>query len=125
AKTAPTPTTPPQEPSKRAPEPVTTVTQTPDVAEVLDTSTAKGAAKAGLGWLTLYTVPKNAAVFDGSTQLGTSPLIRVAIPVGTYRLRVVDPQDPGGTSKLLSVPVRPGELTKLQIRLADLPPYTE
>ncbi|RKH16958.1 serine/threonine protein kinase [Corallococcus sp. CA047B] len=113
------------EPSQRAPEPVTTVTQTPEVAEVLDTSTAKGAKKAGLGWLTLYTVPKNAAVFDGSTQLGTSPLIKLATPAGTYRLRVVDPQDPGGTSKLLSVPIRPGEVTKLQIRLADLPSYTE
>ncbi|MCY1042830.1 protein kinase [Corallococcus sp. bb12-1] len=116
---------PAPEPSQRAPEPVTTVTQTPEVAEVLDTSTAKGAKKAGLGWLTLYTVPKNAAVFDGSTQLGTSPLIKLATPVGTYRLRVVDPQDPGGTSKLLSVPIRPGEVTRLQIRLADLPPYTE
>ncbi|RYZ35683.1 MAG: serine/threonine protein kinase [Myxococcaceae bacterium] len=125
AKTAAPAAKPVPEPSQRAPEPVTTVTQTPEVAEVLDTSTAKGAKKAGLGWLTLYTVPKNAAVFDGSTQLGTSPLIKLATPAGTYRLRVVDPQDPGGTSKLLSVPVRPGEVTKLQIRLADLPPYTE
>ncbi|MBE4751330.1 protein kinase [Corallococcus sp. ZKHCc1 1396] len=125
AKTPAAPVKPKAEPSERPPEPVTTVTQEPEVAEVLDTSTAKGAAKAGLGWLTLYTVPRNAAVFDGSTQLGTSPLIKVATPVGTYRLRVVDPQDPGGTSKLLSVPIRPGEVTKLQIRLADLPPYTE
>ncbi|WP_223633835.1 serine/threonine-protein kinase [Corallococcus sp. EGB] len=107
-----------------APEPITTVTQEAN-PEVLDTSTSKGAAKAGLGWLTLYTVPKNAAVFDGATQLGTSPLSKFPLPVGTYRLRVVDPQDPGGTSKLLSAPIRPGEVTKLQIRLADLPAYAD
>ncbi|GMU01839.1 hypothetical protein KH5H1_59590 [Corallococcus caeni] len=112
------------EPSERAPEPVTTVTQAEN-PEVLDTSTSKGAAKAGLGWLTLYTVPKNAAVFDGATQLGTSPLIKFPLPIGTYRLRVVDPQDPGGTSKLLSAPIRPGEVTKLQIRLVDLPAYAD
>ncbi|WP_431603521.1 protein kinase domain-containing protein [Corallococcus macrosporus] len=122
AKAEPRPAKP--EPSERPPEPVTTVTQAEN-PEVLDTSTAKGAAKAGLGWLTLYTVPKNAAVFDGATQLGTSPLIKFPLPIGTYRLRVVDPQDPGGTSKLLSAPIRPGEVTKLQIRLADLPAYAD
>ncbi|RKH00090.1 serine/threonine protein kinase [Corallococcus carmarthensis] len=122
AKVDPRPAKP--EPSVRPPEPVTTVTQAEN-PEVLDTTTAKGAAKAGLGWLTLYTVPKNAAVFDGATQLGTSPLTKFPLPVGTYRLRVVDPQDPGGTSKLLSAPIRPGEVTKLQIRLADLPAYSD
>ncbi|RKH55241.1 serine/threonine protein kinase, partial [Corallococcus aberystwythensis] len=122
AKAEPRPAKP--EPSERPPEPVTTVTQTEN-PEVLDTSTPQGAAKAGLGWLTIYTVPKNAAVFDGATQLGTSPLTRFPLPIGTYRLRVVDPQDPGGTSKLLSAPIRPGEVTKLQIRLADLPAYSD
>ncbi|NBD09589.1 serine/threonine-protein kinase [Corallococcus silvisoli] len=119
----PTPAAPTVAPP-RVPEPVTTVTQT-EAPEVLDTTTAKGAAKAGLGWLTLYTVPKNAAVFDGATQLGTSPLTKFPLPIGTYRLRIVDPQDPGGTSKLLSAPIRPGEVTKLQIRLADLPAYSD
>ncbi|RKH48510.1 serine/threonine protein kinase [Corallococcus sp. AB050B] len=123
AKAEPRPAKKP-EPSERAPEPVTTVTQEEN-PEVLDTSTTHGAAKAGLGWLTLYTVPRNAAVFDGATQLGTSPLTKFPLPVGTYRLRVVDPQDPGGTSKLLSAPIRPGEVTKLQIRLADLPAYAD
>jgi serine/threonine protein kinase, bacterial len=115
---------PPKPTALAVPEPVTTVTPTQEL-EVIDTSTTKGAAKAGMGWLTLYTVPKYAAVFDGATQLGTSPLVKVPLPIGTYRLRVVDPQDPGGTSKLLSAPVRPGEVTKLQIRLADLPAYSE
>ncbi|MCY1014715.1 protein kinase domain-containing protein [Pyxidicoccus sp. MSG2] len=108
-----------------APEPVTTVTQNPDdVGEVLDTSTPKGAAKAGLGWLTLQTVPR-AAVFDGATQLGTTPLQKMPLPVGTYRLRVVDPTDAEAASRLLSAPVKPGEVTKIQIRLADLPLYKE
>ncbi|MCE9672458.1 protein kinase [Myxococcus stipitatus] len=106
-------------------EPVTTVTQDPDaLAEVMDTTTTKGAAKAGLGWITLYTVPR-AAVFDGSTQLGTTPLQKFPLPVGTYRLRVVDPTSPDAPSKLLAAPVKPGVVTKLQIRLSDLPPYKE
>ncbi|MBZ4416616.1 serine/threonine-protein kinase [Myxococcus sp. RHSTA-1-4] len=106
-------------------EPVTTVTQNPeDLGEVLDTSTPKGAAKAGLGWITLYTVPR-AAVFDGATSLGTTPLQKFPLPVGTYRLRVVDPTDAEAPSRLLSAPVKPGEVTKIQIRLADLPLYKD
>ncbi|MCP3062557.1 protein kinase [Myxococcus sp. K38C18041901] len=106
-------------------EPVTTVTKDPDaLAEVMDTSTPKGAAKAGLGWITLYTVPR-AAVFDGATQLGTTPLLKFPLPVGTYTLRLVDPTSPDGVSRRLSAPVKPGEVTKLQIRLADLPLYKE
>ncbi|NVJ06499.1 protein kinase [Myxococcus sp. AM001] len=122
---------PPREPATRvaeappATEPVTTVTQDPEgMAEVLDTRTAQGAAKAGLGWITLYTVPR-AAVFDGTTQLGTTPLKRFPLPVGVYRLRVVDPTEVAAESRLLSAPIKPGEETKLQIRLADLPPYKE
>ncbi|NMO21464.1 protein kinase [Pyxidicoccus fallax] len=108
-----------------AEEPVTTVTQNPeDMGEVLDTSTPKGAAKAGLGWMTLYTVPP-AAVFDGATSLGTSPLLKFPLPVGTYRLRVVDPTDAEAPSRLLSAPIKPGEVTKIRIRLADLPLYKE
>ncbi|MCP3104293.1 protein kinase [Myxococcus sp. K15C18031901] len=106
-------------------EPVTTVTQDPDaLAEVMDTSTPKGAAKAGLGWISLSTVPR-AAVFDGSTQLGTTPLQKFPLPVGTYRLRVVDPTSPDAPSRLLAAPVKPGEVTKLQVRLSDLPLYKE
>ncbi|MCP3144953.1 serine/threonine-protein kinase [Pyxidicoccus xibeiensis] len=113
------------EPETPAAEPVTTVTQNPEgMGEVLDTSTPKGAAKAGLGWITLHTVPR-AAVFDGSTSLGTTPLLKFPLPVGTYRLRVVDPTDTESASRLLSAPIRPGEVTKIQIRLADLPLYKE
>ncbi|MFP2963564.1 serine/threonine protein kinase, partial [Myxococcus sp. 1LA] len=123
--------TPPASPPPRvasaspAAEPVTTVTQDPEgMAEVLDTSTAKGAAKAGLGWMTLYTVPR-AAVFDGATELGTTPLRKFPLPVGVYRLRVVDPTGVESESRLLSAPIKPGEETKIQIRLADLPLYKE
>ncbi|WP_095958629.1 serine/threonine protein kinase [Corallococcus macrosporus] len=127
----PTPSPPPLQPPPQvaaatpAAEPVTTVSQDPDaLAEVLDTSTAKGAAKAGLGWMTLYTVPR-AAVFDGATELGTTPLKKFPLPVGVYRLRVVDPTGVESVSRLLSAPIKPGEETKIQIRLADLPPYKE
>ncbi|WP_044280843.1 serine/threonine-protein kinase [Myxococcus stipitatus] len=106
-------------------EPVTTVTQDPNaLAEVVDTSSAQGAAKAGMGWITLKTVPQ-AAVFDGSTQLGTTPLNKFPLPVGTYSLRLVDPTNAEAVSRLLSVPINPGKTTPITIRLADLPLYKE
>ncbi|WP_426757408.1 protein kinase domain-containing protein [Myxococcus sp. Y35] len=117
--------TPPVAATRPEDEPVTTVTQDPEgMAEVLDTSTPKGAAKAGLGWVTLYTVPR-AAVFDGATQLGTTPLKKFPLPVGVYRFRVVDPTNAEPESRLLSAPIKPGEETKIQIRLADLPLYKD
>ncbi|HEX8441478.1 serine/threonine protein kinase [Archangium sp.] len=89
--------------------------------EVIDTSTAKGAAKAQLGWLTLYTSPR-AAVFDGDNHLGTTPLKKVALPVDTYRLRVVDPD---GASRMLSAPIKPGQVTEMTVRMSDLPLWQE
>ncbi|QSQ18189.1 serine/threonine-protein kinase [Myxococcus landrumensis] len=106
-------------------EPVTTVTQDPNaLAEVLDTSSAQGAAKAGMGWISLSTVPP-AAVFDGSTQLGTTPLKKFPLPVGTYSLRLVDPTNAEAVDRRLSAPINPGKVTTIQIRLADLPLYKE
>jgi len=85
--------------------------------EIIDTSTVKGAKKAKIGWLTLYTTPR-AAVFDGDTQLGTTPLRKVALPQATYRLVVVDSE---GTNHWLSVPIKPGEVTEMTVRVSDLP----
>jgi serine/threonine-protein kinase len=87
--------------------------------EVIDTRTAKGAAKAELGWLTLRTIPR-AAVFDGENQLGTTPLRKVPLPVDTYRLLVVDPD---GVNKMLSVPIKPGQVTDMTVRISDLPEW--
>jgi serine/threonine-protein kinase len=89
--------------------------------EVIDTRTAKGAAKAEIGWLTLFTVPR-AAVFEGDDQLGTAPLRKVPLPKGTYRLRVVDTE---GASRMLSAPIKPGQLTEMTVRLSDLPYWEE
>jgi serine/threonine-protein kinase len=87
--------------------------------EIIDTRTAKGAAKAELGWLTLRTIPR-AAVFDGENQLGTTPLRKVPLPVDTYRLLVVDPD---GVNKMLSVPIKPGQVTDMTVRISDLPAW--
>jgi serine/threonine-protein kinase len=87
--------------------------------EIIDTRTAKGAAKAELGWLTLRTIPR-AAVFDGENQLGTTPLRKVPLPVDTYRLLVVDPD---GVNKMLSVPIKPGQVTDMTVRISDLPDW--
>ena len=88
---------------------------------MIDTRTAKGAAKAEIGWLTLFTVPR-AAVFEGDDQLGTAPLRKVPLPKGTYRLRVVDTE---GASRMLSAPIKPGQLTEMTVRLSDLPYWEE
>ncbi len=99
--------------------PYTTRDLTPEgQATVLDTRSRQSAAKHGVGWLTLYTVPP-AAVFDGATSLGTSPLIKVPLEEGTYRLRLIDPDS--GEHRVLSTPIRAGQETRLKIRVADLP----
>jgi serine/threonine-protein kinase len=59
-----------------------------EVEVVRDTKSAKNA---DVGYLSLYTVnPSKAAVFDGPTALGTTPLSKVPLEVGTHVLRVVD-----------------------------------
>ncbi|MFL5321710.1 MAG: serine/threonine protein kinase, partial [Myxococcaceae bacterium] len=89
----------------------------PDQVQVLDTRSSKTAKDSGVGWLTLYTVPP-AAVFDGDDQLGTTPLTKIPFPVGVYKLRVIDPD---GTDRILSAPIKAGEVTSMKLRVADLP----
>jgi len=88
---------------------------------VLDTKDPRKMRKAGIGLLTLYTVPR-AAVFDGQTSLGTTPLTKVPLPAGTYRLRVVDPD---GNSRMFSAPVELAKDNKYTIKVSDLPLYAE
>ncbi|HVG59226.1 MAG TPA: protein kinase [Hyalangium sp.] len=105
-----------------AEEPNTTVEENPDgEAVVLDTKDPRKMRKAGIGLLTLYTVPR-AAVFDGQTSLGTTPLTKVPLPAGTYRLRVVDPD---GNSRMFSAPVELAKDNKYTIKVSDLPLYGE
>lgn len=123
---APTPE-PTKAESKRTRKPATTPPANQAAAEppadgepeIIDTRTAKGAAKAALGWLTLRTIPR-AAVFDGENQLGTTPLRKVPLPVDTYRLLVVDPD---GVNKMLSVPIKPGQVTDMTVHISDLPAW--
>ncbi|HYO71200.1 MAG TPA: protein kinase [Archangium sp.] len=115
-------TAPEPKPKATAPAKPATAEAQPPVdgkPEVIDTRTAKGAAKAELGWLTLHTIPR-AAVFDGENQLGTTPLRKVPLPVDTYRLLVVDPD---GVNKMLSVPIKPGQVTDMRVRISDLPEW--
>ena len=90
-------------------------------AEVVDTRSPASMRKAVIGLLTLVTVPP-AAVFDGATSLGTTPLQKLPLQVGTYRLRIVDSE---GNSRLFSAPVELAKEKKYTIRLSDLPPYGE
>jgi serine/threonine-protein kinase len=105
-----------------AAEPNTTVQVNPDgEPEVLDTKDPRKMRKARIGLLTLYTIPR-AAVFDGQTSLGTTPLLKVPLPAGTYRLRVVDPE---GNSRMFSGVVEVAKDNKYTIKVSDLPAYGE
>jgi serine/threonine-protein kinase len=102
--------------------PQTTLDENPDgEAVVLDTSSPRAMKKAGIGLLTLATVPP-AAVFEGQMSLGTTPLRKVPMQAGTYKLRIVD-QD--GVSRLFSAPVELAKEKKYTIRVSDLPLYPE
>jgi serine/threonine protein kinase, bacterial len=111
-------TEPEPRPKPAAPAPPAAEPETDGEPEIIDTRTARGAAKAELGWLTLRTIPR-AAVFDGDNQLGTTPLRKVPLPVDTYRLLVMDPDE--GVNRMLSVPIKPGQVTDMTVRLSDLP----
>ena len=67
----------------------------------------KSAALHDVGYLSLRTVnPSNAAVFDGDSALGSTPLNKVPLDVGIHRLRIID-----GDSKarMLSVSIEVGK----------------
>jgi len=120
--TAPARTVTEPEPKPKTAAPVNQAAAEPPAdgePEIIDTRTAQGAAKAELGWLTLRTIPR-AAVFDGENQLGTTPLRKVPLPVDTYRLLVVDPD---GVNKMLSVPIKPGQVTDMTVHISDLPAW--
>jgi serine/threonine-protein kinase len=104
-----------------AAQPQTTLEDAPSDALVLDTSSPRAMKKAGIGLLTLATVPP-AAVYDGQTSLGTTPLRKVPMQAGTYKLRIVDPE---GVSRLFSAPVGLAKESKYAIKLSDLPLYPE
>jgi serine/threonine protein kinase, bacterial len=122
AGTSPTPPAGKDLESQLARQPETTRELDPEgEAVVLDTSSPKAMAKAGIGLLTLTTVPP-AAVYDGQTLLGTTPLRKVPLQAGTYKLRIVDPD---GVSRLFSAPVELAKEKKYAIRVSDLPIYPE
>ncbi|HEX8705280.1 MAG TPA: protein kinase, partial [Myxococcaceae bacterium] len=117
-----TPGTAPTLEEQVAAQPQTTLEVDPSgEAVVLDTSSPKAMKKAGIGLLTLATVPP-AAVFDGQTSLGTTPLTKVPLQAGTYKLRIVDPD---GVSRLFSAPVGLAKESKYRIKVSDLPLYPE
>jgi serine/threonine-protein kinase len=78
------------------------------------------ARAAGVGYLTVRTInPSSAAVFDGDTSLGSTPLVKMPLDVGAHQLRVVD-----GESKLrlLSVSIEAGKTLEIKaVDVATLP----
>lgn len=80
---------------------------------------AKGAKANSVGYLSLRTAnPSSAAVFLGSSSLGSTPLIKMPIEAGVHQLRVVD-----GDSKnrLLSVTIAAGKTEEMNVNVGSLP----
>jgi serine/threonine-protein kinase len=69
----------------------------------------------GDGWLNLRTEPW-CEVFLKGERLGTTPLNRLAIPVGRYSLRLVNKE--AGIDRVIQVEIRPGEVSTTRLRLA-------
>ncbi len=78
---------------------------------------AKKAPARKLGSLTLLTTPTATVKFKGRS-LGSTPLSRVPLEVGTHVLELIGPD---GTVKVLSVPILVGKVTALRLKLAELP----
>jgi serine/threonine-protein kinase len=84
-----------------------------DVQIVRDSKSAKAL---DVGYLSLRTLnPSSAAVFDGNTSLGSTPLAKVPLDEGVHRLRIVD-----GDSKnrMLSVTIEGGKT--MEIKAVDV-----
>jgi serine/threonine-protein kinase len=80
-----------------------------EVEIVRDTRSAKNA---DVGYLTLFTInPSHAAVFEGGTSLGTTPLSKVPLDEGHHTLRVVDDESHNRT---FEVQVKAGQVTELK-----------
>ncbi len=76
----------------------------------------KSATALDVGYLSLRTVnPSEAAVFDGNTHLGSTPLAKVPLDEGVHKLRIVD-----GDSKnrSLSVTIEGGKT--MEVRAVDV-----
>ncbi len=81
---------------------------------------SRSAREASMGYVTLRTVnPSSAAVFQGGSSLGSTPLVKVPLDVGTHKLRVIDGDS---KSRLLSVTVEAGKTLELKgVDVGSLP----
>ncbi|MGE0789243.1 MAG: protein kinase [Sandaracinaceae bacterium] len=80
----------------------------------VEESTAAGTPATGLGFLTLATTPWT-EVSENGRVLGTTPLIRVELPAGQHRLRLVNREQ--GIDEPYRVTIRPGETLSRRIGL--------
>ena len=71
-------------------------------------------AQEGLGFLTFDTYPWT-RVSEGTTQLGTTPLVHVGLSGGTHILTLDNPDQ--GIHQTYSVTVKPGEATTKRLGL--------
>lgn len=73
----------------------------------------KGSRQADYGFITITTIPWSTVYMDGR-EIGITPLANKRVPVGVHKLRFVNP---GHREVNQWVKVRPGEVTKIRLRL--------
>ncbi|RKG98329.1 PEGA domain-containing protein, partial [Corallococcus sp. CA047B] len=76
-----------------------------------------GRGKRGRGEVTLF-LDEPAEVFLNNKRLGTTPLVKRALPVGATELILVGEDK---KRRVLSVPVEAGKTVRLNLKLKDLP----
>lgn len=101
---APRPRPAPQPPGSAAP-------QRPQRRTVYPSNGTGDGTSDGSGFLTLVTDPAELKVMLGSKVLGETPLVKIPLPEGTHRLRLMARD---GQSTGLSVTIRDGEVTALR-----------
>jgi serine/threonine protein kinase len=116
------PSAPPQAEAPRvapepvAPEPVETpAPAAPSTSEhAAGKSPRKASAPAGTGHLTLVTEPWSQVSLEGK-QLGTTPLVNLALPAGRHELMLKNPST--GEQKTLMIDIAPGQTLQRRVVL--------
>lgn len=85
--------------------------------EIAEAAVARKSPARKLGSLTLLTTPTATVKLKGRS-LGSTPLSRVPLEVGTHVLELIGPD---GTVKVLSVPIQVGKVTAFRLKLDELP----
>jgi serine/threonine-protein kinase len=97
------------EPAVEAPAPMA-----PSTEQAAGKTVRKASAPAGTGHLTLVTEPWSQVSLEGR-QLGTTPLVNLALPAGHHKLTLKNPST--GEQKTLMIDIAPGQTLQRRVVL--------